>query len=298
MLSGAANTARRVFSASSVRPFLALTSSRICGSQPQPHQVSHPHPRCHDQHQRRWRGRKASKKGQNMQDDSVEAGKPSVEIQDPLDEELLFDDEIEDFGERTEGDDDEDVPSLPDPQGVEVRMMQVVERLAERWKSIRGGEPTPALFESIPVAAYDDMVPLQEVAQVVIVSPTLAQVTPYDPSLTKEVRVAIRDALEVNPQTDENDPNVVSVKLPRVSLETRQKTVKQMGKQAEAARKHIRNLRRKAMDVVKQGKDGKLSGISQDDAFRVGKQIDTVCNDAIQALNQMFESKQDSILNL
>ena len=84
--------------------------------------------------------------------------------------------------------------------------------------------------------------------------------------------------------------------LPRVSLEIRQQTVKKIGKQAESARIRLRNIRHKAMETIKQAKDGKMEGISKDAAFRVGKDIDAVSEAVTKELNAIVEEKQARVM--
>jgi ribosome recycling factor len=197
---------------------------------------------------------------------------------------------------------DEEVSILPDPKDVKQNMMKVVNHLMESFKSIRGAQPTPEFLDAVSVQAYGDWVPLSTVGQVVIVTPTLATVTPFDPSLAKEIQRALRDTLELNPQLEaeggaDNNSGVVRVPLPRVSLETRQKIVKTLGKKAETSRTRIRNIRRKAMDKVKEGKDGNLEGISKDDAFRVGKEIEAVVEEVIAKIDDIVREKEASVMN-
>ena len=71
-----------------------------------------------------------------------------------------------------------------------------------------------------------------------------------------------------------------------------------MGTTAESTRQRIRRIRRGAQDVVKKAKDGKLEGISEDDAFRTGKEIDSVTEECIKALNHIVEQKQASVMNV
>lgn len=74
--------------------------------------------------------------------------------------------------------------------------------------------------------------------------------------------------------------------------------VKQLGKTAENTRLRIRRIRRGAQDVVKKAKDGKLEGISEDDAFRVGKEIDAVTDECIKTLNDIVDKKQASVMDV
>lgn len=189
---------------------------------------------------------------------------------------------------------DED-PSLPSKDEVKGRMMKVVEAMGESFKAIRGAEPTPELFDSVQVKAYGAMTPLNAVAQVVISSPTMATITCFDPDTAPSVRDGVRDmaGMNFNPRIEDG---AVIVPIPRVSAETRQALVKQLGKVAESTRQRVRRIRRGAQDVVKKAKDGKLEGISEDDAFRVGKEIDAATEESIQSLNGIVEKKQADVM--
>ncbi len=208
----------------------------------------------------------------------------------------LFPDEDvsdDDLDGDSEGDEDEE-PSLPNPAEIKERMISVVSKFQESLKSIRGAEPTPEMFDDVKVNAYGSLTPLKAVGQVVIVSPTLAQITCFDPSVAKDVQKAVQLSLELNPQIEEG--GVVRVPLPRVSMEVREQTSKQLQKKAEGCKQRLRQVRRKAMDIVKKGKDGKLAGISKDDAFATGKDIETVTETVMEQLKQIVDEKMDSIM--
>ena len=258
----------------------------------QAHRVSH-------EEAKEKRNKRKNKRG-GKAEDSVNTEFESIEDDDDS-EDGMFGLDHEDNESSTESNES---TALPDPVQLKKTMLNVVDRLKESFKSIRGGEPTPELFDSVLVQAYGDTVHLSSVAQVVLVSPTLAHVTCFDPALAKQVRNAIRDTLELNPQLDSDtgnhnnnmDQGLVTVPLPRISMETRQKIVHQLHKQAEATRTRIRNLRRKAMDTVKMGKEGKIEGIGKDDAFRVAKEIDAVVEDVNALIQKVLDDKEASVM--
>lgn len=210
------------------------------------------------------------------------------------DDDFDFDDDDDD----DEGDDDE--VELPDAKKIQDRMMDMVGKYEEALKSIRGAEPTPELFDDIMVNAYGSDTSLKAVAQVVIASPTMASITCFDPSLVKEVRASIQLQLGLNPQADasEGDAGVLKVPLPKVSLESRQKTAQQLSKKAEAFRQKIRRVRRRYNGIIKQGKEGKLEHISKDDVFRVSTDIDDATDKAIKKINEVTDTKHNSIMDV
>ena len=193
--------------------------------------------------------------------------------------------------------DAEDLIDLPDTDDVKSRMTRVVDAMVESFRAIRGAEPTPELFEPIMVRAYGELTPLSAVAQVVISSPNQATLTCYDPETAKAVSEAVRDSgLNFNPRIEEGGGGVVIVPIPKVSMETRKALAKQLGKAAEASRQRVRRIRRAAHDICKKGQAGKLEGISKDDAYRRGKEIDAVTEEMVALLNQKVEDKQNSVM--
>jgi len=51
------------------------------------------------------------------------------------------------------------------------------------------------------------------------------------------------------------------------------------------------------MDVVSKGKQGKLDGISKDDAFRVGKEVEAATEEVLLAFKGIVEKKQRSVMD-
>jgi len=187
---------------------------------------------------------------------------------------------------------------LPESTTVRSKMLLVIASIERSFASIRGGEATPELFDNVRVSAYGEIVPLSSVGQVVIEDAQRATISCYDPSVASDVRDAVRDmpGLSLNPYLEEGGSGVVIIPIPRVSEETRKEIVKELGRQAENGRQRIRKIRRSAMDIVKKGKDGKLEGISKDDAFRVGKEVDSVTEEVLSVLNDIVDKKQKSVM--
>jgi ribosome recycling factor len=235
-----------------------------------------------EEKRKKKKDRKGSKKGKK--------GASEPEAVDDNDDDIDFsDDDLEDMEEEGEVE-----PSLPNPSVVREKMMKSVGKFEESLKSIRGDEPTADMFDDLMVDAYGSMTPLKAVGQVVIVSPTLAQITCFDPMVAKSVCKAIQVALELNAQVEEEGN--VKVPLPRISMEVREQTAKQLKKMSESCRQRIRQLRRKAMDMVKKGKDGKIPGVSKDDAFANGKELDTVTESVMETVNGIVDRKMDGIM--
>ncbi|KAL7427481.1 hypothetical protein ACHAXH_000629 [Discostella pseudostelligera] len=191
------------------------------------------------------------------------------------------------------------MPLLPESKIIRSKMLLVVANLERSFASIRGGEATPELFDGIRVSVYGETVPLSSVGQVVIEDPQRATISCFDPSVAADVRDAVRDmpGMNLSPYIEEGGSGVIIVPIPRVNEETRKEIVKELGRQAENGRQRVRKIRRSAMDIIKKGKDGKLEGISKDDAFRVGKDVDAVTEEVLSVLNEIVARKQKSVMD-
>ena len=170
-----------------------------------------------DEHMRAKEKRKKKKGGKMKGDDSATSFTSSNDLEEIP---ALEEDEFETKFDNGDADDEEELPSLPSSDDVKSRMMKVVSAMEESFRSIRGAEPSPELFDAVQVKAYGTFTPLNSVAQVVITSPTLATLTCFDPETAPAVRDAVRDmaGMNFNPRIEDNS---VIVPIPRVSAETR-----------------------------------------------------------------------------
>jgi len=202
--------------------------------------------------------------------------------------------------EEEEEDENDEFSLLPDPNEMKKKMERIVQNMENNFRSIRGAEPTPEIFENIPVNAYGSSVPLNTIAQIVVQSSSQVILTCYDPSTSSAVLEAVRDksSLGFNPKLEEGGTGNVIVPIPKVSAETRLNLVKQLKKTAEGYRLKLRNIRRKANDKVKLGKDGKLEGVSKDEAFRVAGDIDKITDEFIKQINETLQTKEESIMKV
>eukprot|EP00580_Thalassiosira_gravida_P020467 CAMPEP_0201680892 /NCGR_PEP_ID=MMETSP0494-20130426/50832_1 /ASSEMBLY_ACC=CAM_ASM_000839 /TAXON_ID=420259 /ORGANISM="Thalassiosira gravida, Strain GMp14c1" /LENGTH=366 /DNA_ID=CAMNT_0048164619 /DNA_START=12 /DNA_END=1112 /DNA_ORIENTATION=- len=190
-------------------------------------------------------------------------------------------------------------PLLPEPTAVRSKMLMIIASLERSFASLRGGEATPELFDAVRVSAYGETVPLSSVGQVVIEDAQRATISCFDPSVANDVRDAVRDmqGTNLNPYVEEGGSGVVVVPIPRASDESRREMAKELGRQAENGKRRVRKIRRGAMDVVSKGKQGKLDGISKDDAFRVGKEVEAATEEVLLAFKGIVEKKQRSVMD-
>jgi len=139
------------------------------------------------------------------------------------------------------------------------------------------------------VEAYGDRQPLATVAHVAVASPTLVRISCFDPQLAPAVAAAVEqlEGLGLNPSVSGGD---VVVPIPRPSAEQRAALAKAAGAAAEEAKKHARNHRRDAHDLLK-----KALGVSEDDVRAKQKAIDALVDAASKTIGAIADAKKKDI---
>ncbi|MDR1034922.1 MAG: ribosome recycling factor [Holosporales bacterium] len=163
------------------------------------------------------------------------------------------------------------------------KMALSVEALSKELSGIRVGRASVTILEPVKVEAHGAVIPLNQLASVSAPDARMLSVNVWDKGIVKAVEKAIRECgANLNPTID---GQVIRVPIPPLSEERRQELSKLAAKYAEESKIAIRNIRRDAMDFVKQlekngeiGEDGmrKLSDAVQELTNDFSKQVDTL----------------------
>lgn len=174
------------------------------------------------------------------------------------------------------------------------RMESTLEVVRKEYAGLRTGRANSNLLDPVQVEAYGNTVPLNQCGTVGVPEPRMLTVQVWDRSLVKAVEKAIRDAgLGLNPQTD---GQMVRVPIPDLNEERRRELVKVAAKYAEQGRVAVRNVRRDGLDVLKrQEKDGE---ISQDEQRRIQQEVQSLTDDFIRRVDDLFAAKEKEILQV
>ena len=159
---------------------------------------------------------------------------------------------------------------------------------------IRAGRASTALLEPIKVEAYGSLMPMNQVGAISAPDPKLLTVSVWDRGLVKNVEKAIRDCgANLNPSVD---GQTVRVPIPPLSDERRQELSKLAAKYAEESKVAIRNIRRDAMDFIKQLE--KNNEISEDDMRKLSDSIQDLTNESSKKIDSLLAQKQKDILQI
>jgi ribosome recycling factor len=175
---------------------------------------------------------------------------------------------------------------------VQRRMTGAVESLKHDLSGLRTGRASTSLLEPVTVEVYGAHMPLLQVATVSAPEPRMLTVQVWDRSNVGAVEKAIRSAgLGLNPISE---GTTLRLPIPDLTEERRKELAKLAGQYAEKARIAVRNVRRDAMDSLKQ--DEKKNEISEDERKKLETEVQKITDDTIKDVDATTQAKEKEIL--
>ena len=160
----------------------------------------------------------------------------------------------------------------------EARMQKSLAGLKDAFSKIRTGRAHTSLLDHVRVSCYGQDLPLRQVSTVAASDARTLSVTLWDKNLVGPTEKALLAAnLGVTPVTA---GTTIRIPLPPLTQERRLELVKLVRQEAEQARVSIRNVRREALNRLKQGLKDKEIG---EDEERHGATIVQQLTDAYVA---------------
>ncbi|RKP34970.1 ribosome recycling factor domain-containing protein [Dimargaris cristalligena] len=158
---------------------------------------------------------------------------------------------------------------LLDMEKTKSRMEKTVEYLKTEFKTMRLGQASPVLLDSVKVVYQGDTVNLSDIASVSVKDPQTLLVIPSDEEYKKAIEKAIREAqLGLNPISQDT---IIKVPIPKPTKEHRDRLLKNAAKAAEKIKNQIRSIRQDTMKDLK--KDSRNSKMSSDELRMYEKQV-------------------------
>src|ERR1700679_4040602 len=185
------------------------------------------------------------------------------------------------------------IPALKDISAdLKRRMDQAVSGFQQNLAAIRTGRASVHMLDQVKVDYYGTPTPISQMAQVSTPEAQLILISPWDPTVLKEVEKALRTSdLGLNPQTD---GKVIRVPIPPMTEERRRDVVKHLNRVLEEHRTAIRNVRRDGNDVLK--KLAKEKKISEDDEKRALDEIQKMTDEEIRRMEELSAKKEIEVM--
>jgi len=187
------------------------------------------------------------------------------------------------------------IPALKELSGdLKRRMDQAVATFQANLASTRTGRASVHMLDQVKVDYYGTPTPISQVAQVSTPEAQLILISPWDPSVIKEIEKALRTSdLGLNPQTD---GKVIRVPVPPMTEERRRDVCKHLSRVLEEHRTAIRNVRRDGNDVLKKlAKDKK---ISEDEEKRSMEEVQKMTDEEIRRMEELSRKKEAEVMQV
>jgi len=177
-------------------------------------------------------------------------------------------------------------------QDARERMDKTIEALHADLRAIRTGRASPALLERVEVEYYGVPTRLIQLAGITVPEPRLLMIRPWDPKTIGLIEKAIlKSDLGLTPNSD---GQAIRLVIPQLTEERRRDLNRQVARRVEEARVAARNIRRDAIDMLRDFEKEKL--ISEDDLFEGRDEVQKLTDDFIKQIDEIGKTKEAEIL--
>ena len=174
------------------------------------------------------------------------------------------------------------------------RMDHAVADFQANLASTRTGRASVHMLDQVKVDYYGTLTPINQMAQMSAPEPQLITISPWDPSILKDIEKAIQAAdLGFNPQSD---GKIIRIPVPPMTEERRRDVCKHLNKVLEEHRTAVRNVRRDGNDALKKlAKDKK---ISEDDEKRALEEVQKMTDGEIRRMEELSQKKEAEVMQV
>ena len=179
-------------------------------------------------------------------------------------------------------------------QETNTKMGKAIEALAHELATVRTGRASAAIVVHVKVDYHGVPTPLKQMATVSVPEARLLLIQPWDRGALSSIGKAIKKAdLGLNPASD---GNVIRIAIPQLSEERRKELVKLVQKRAEDGRVAVRNIRRNALEELREMERSK--DISQDELKRAREQLQQLTDKFIAEVDKTAKAKEAELLEV
>lgn len=174
------------------------------------------------------------------------------------------------------------------------RMKAAVDAMVHDFSTYRTGRASPAVLERVHVEYYGVETPINQIANVSVPEPRQLLIQPYEKNMVAAIERAImKSDLGINPN---NDGTGIRLNFPQMTEERRKDMVKQVHTRTESARVAIRNVRRDAIEHLKQLQKNKE--ISEDDLKGQETRIQKLTDNYVHQADEFGKKKEAELMQV
>lgn len=174
----------------------------------------------------------------------------------------------------------------------QTRMGKSIDSLKHDLTRLRTGRASTSLVDNIRISAYGSDMPLNQVASVSLGDSRSIIITPFDKSHVSAIEKAILSSdIGITPNTA---GTVIRLNMPPLTEERRKELAKHVSHEGENAKIAIRNVRRDAMQQVKDLLKEKT--ITEDDERRAEDDIQKLTDRFVKEVDDVVKRKEDELM--
>lgn len=174
------------------------------------------------------------------------------------------------------------------------KMGKAIEATKKDLTTIRTGRATPAIVDHIKVDYYGVPTPLSQIATISVPEAKLLLIQPWDKQALSSIEKAIlKSDLGLNPT---NDGTVLRIRIPQLTEERRRELVKVVRKRVEEGRVALRDIRRSALEEIRELERKK--DISQDAQKRAQERLQELTDSLIEEVDKVGRDKERELLEV
>lgn len=179
-------------------------------------------------------------------------------------------------------------------QEAEMRMVGAVHSLEADLGTFRTGRASPSLLDRVTVEAYGSEVNLKQVALISVPEPQQLAIKPYDPNILPEIeRAILKSDIGITPN---NDGKLIRLTMPRLTEERRRELTKQVGRRVEEAKVAVRNIRRDALNDLREFEKEKMIG--EDEFYDGQDKLQELTDKYIDEIDEVGKNKETEIMEV
>jgi ribosome recycling factor len=176
----------------------------------------------------------------------------------------------------------------------ESRMAKAIDALKRDLNTVRTGRASPSLLDRVTIDYYGTPTPLNQVAGVSVPEARLLVIQPWDRGTIGLIEKAIlKSDLGLNPN---NDGQVIRIGIPALTEDRRKQLVKLVHTHIEDSKVAIRNIRRDAVNQVRELMSEKM--ISEDDERRGEHQLDEMTKRFTDEADKIGKAKEVEVMEV
>ena len=182
------------------------------------------------------------------------------------------------------------IPELK--KSTEQKMHKSIESFKGDLSKVRTGRAHTGLLDHVRVDYYGTPTPINQVAKIILLDARTIGVPPFEMKLIPTIEKGIRESdLGLNPVTS---GDTIRLPMPALTEERRKELIKVVKHEAENARVAVRNLRRDAIQHLKEAL--KKHEVSENDERRAQDEVQKMTDRNIAEIDKLLQEKEKELL--